>query len=186
MFPDSLALNLLVFLLAQATVWGYLRTGLVRRGVLVLVGSWVLGDVALLARFAFGEVGSLYQGALFGLWALTLVEAGRFGWGRWRRRRPEAREQRHAEFQRGTRLWMSDEIEAADGIFAGLVRRDPWDLRARLALAQLRVAQDRPANARRLLQAARHLDRRRHFDDLIRYELSRCGVKDAFEEEGDE
>ncbi|MBK8979285.1 MAG: hypothetical protein IPM29_25590 [Planctomycetes bacterium] len=171
MFPDSTLANLGLFVAAQLVVWAYLGSGLVVRGVVLLVASWVLGDVALVSRFVFGETGWPYVASLLGMQGLTLFEVVRLAHGQWQRRSPRRQAERERSFRAASVAFMCDDIAGAERGFARLVRRDPWELRARLALARIRVLQQRPSSARRLLIAARRLDRDGDFRDWIDLEL---------------
>ena len=67
MFQGEFLPNLVVFLLGQAVAWGYLRTGLVARGLVSLIGGWVLADAALVARFAYDHQGRWFIASLAGM-----------------------------------------------------------------------------------------------------------------------
>ena len=76
MFADSFWPNLLAVVLGQIAAWGYVRTGLLVRGALLMVVGLAAADVALVARFAFSHTGAVYLGALLVLQVWSLAELG--------------------------------------------------------------------------------------------------------------
>lgn len=173
MFPDSFGANLAFFALAQGIAWTCLRTGLVPRGLFVLIASWVLADVALVLRFGYGAVGLAYVGSLAALQALVVVETVRLVFHGLRRRRESFRCRREATYREAMRCFLRDELDAAGDGLRALVRADPWDLPARLTLGAVLSRQGRRRAARRHLVGARRLDRSRRYADAIDTELRR-------------
>lgn len=172
MFEDSFLANLAVFLAGQVAGVGYLRTGLIARGVAVVVPSWVLADVALLARFAY-ESETAFRVSVLGM---QLVCAGSFVLfvsGRWRRRFPRFVAQRPGLLREAFVAYLRDDLEQARVIYRRLVSRDPWDLDARLGLATVLARAGQVRRARTAFRVARSLDRERRWEDVIQDELAR-------------
>lgn len=175
MFEDAFLPNLLVFLLGQAAAWGYVRTGLVVRGALVMVVGWAAADIALVARFMFSETGAVYRGALILMQAWSLVEFVLFATGRILRRSKARQAEREVLLREAGIHWLKDELALARPIYARLVRRDPWDADAALGLATVLgdLGSQRPA--RRWLRRVRALDTKKHLADVVEIELERLG-----------
>ncbi len=171
MFQDNFLTNFLTLVAAQLVAYGYLRTGLQRRGVLLMVGTWVMADVALLSRFACAHTGRYYRGALLLMQVYTMLETFLYGSGRLRRRLGSTVRRRHQLFCTAFRHYLRNELDQAQGILRRLVRWDPWDLESTLALATVLSRKGRYRRARGLLRQARSLDRERRFRDVIGAEL---------------
>lgn len=177
MFKDSFLANLLILLVAQLVAYGYLRTGLLRRGVLLMVGTWVMADVALLARFAFAYTGPWYLAALLLMQLHAVLEAFLYASGRVRRRFGATTRRRKDLYFRAFRHYLRNELDQAQTILRRLVRWDPWDLESTLALATVLSRKGRHRRARGLLRQARGLDRQRRFRDVIGAELRHFKVR---------
>ena len=176
MFPDLFLPNLVLFVAAQCSAYGFLRTGLVRRGILLMLVTWVAADVALLSRFAFDDTGWLYRLALVVLQLHALIESFLFVSGRWRRRRPSQRARRERDFRAAQIHYLRDECAPARQLFHGLLRRDPWDLESMLARATVLSRTGQRSAALALFQRAKNLDRDRRFRDVIEGEVRRCAA----------
>ena len=173
MFPDDFPPNLAIFVVVQVVAWLHLRTGLVHGGIWTIVATWFAADVALVARFGFDERGPVYFTALVAMQVWTLLAGLRFGIGRWRRSRPEFRQARDAAFQSAFVAWLRDDHTTARDALRPMVRRDPWDLQARILLGKVLVASGEVRTARRQFVAARRLDRDDRYGDVLRVELGR-------------
>ncbi len=173
MFADSLWFNGVAFVLGQIAAWGYLRTGRVARGAALMVGGWVLADVALLARFAYDHQGGVYLCALLGMQVYSLVEFTLFVVRRWLRRRPAARDRRASLYRQAVTHYVRNELDQAEQLQRQLMRADPWDVDVAVALGCLLVRRGEPRRARRTLRAASALDRDARYVDVIREELAR-------------
>lgn len=173
MFPDAFLPNLAIFLVAQAVAWTYLRTGLVPRGISVIVGTWIAADTALVARFGFDEPGFVYVASLVVMQAWTLLETGRLCRGRWRRSRAAFLVEREATYRQAFVDWLRDDLQPAAESLLRLIRVDPWDLDSRLLLAKVSAAAADIRAARRQFIAARRLDRDSRHADAIRIALAR-------------
>lgn len=177
MFKDSFLPNLLILVIAQLVAYGYLRTGLLRRGVLLMVGTWVMADIALLSRFAFAYTGPYYLGALLVMQVYAVLETFLYTSGRVRRRFGATARRRKDLFFRAFRHYLRNELDQSQMILRRLVRWDPWDLESTLALATVLSRKGRHRRARGLLRQARGLDRHRRFRDVIGAELRHFKVR---------
>lgn len=177
MFPDAFLPNLVIFLVAQVAAWGYLRTGLIRRGVFLMVSTWILADAALLARFAYEEVGASYRIPLSLMQLHALLEAFLLASGQLRRRFTKTARQRPGLFQRAFVHYLRDELDEAAAIFTRLRRNDPWDLQSTLALANVMACGRRKRRAIALYRQARGLDRHQQYRDFIGHQLKRFAAR---------
>jgi len=171
---DSLWPNLLLFALAQVVAWGFLRTGLVVRGVALMATTWIGADIALLARFVWGHDGPAFWLPLLVYQVHALVEAALFIHGQVRRRSPSHRERRRKVYREAFAFYLNDDLEPARQRWRRLVWADPWDLESTIAWATVLVRQGRPRPAQLLLWKARWLDGDERFRDVIAEELERC------------
>ncbi len=175
-FPDLFLPNAAIGAAGFAAALFWLRTGMVRRGVLLLVTLAVASDVALVARFVFAERAAWFCS---GLWVMQAAALGGAGWlavALLRRRWAADAGRRDELFADGFRLYLRDEFAPAAARFVRILRVDPWDVAATVALANVRWRQGRIARARRLLQAARRLDRRGGWTDFVAEQARRVGA----------
>lgn len=173
MFEDSLLINLAVFAAGQLVAYLYLRTGRRQRGLSLMIGGWVLADVALVQRFVLGSVDEVFYAALITLQAWSALEFLGYFFARLRRRSKSVRARREHEFLAGFEAYLRDDLEEAIRNFRGVVRRDPWDLPVVVALATALARSGERRSRRRsrvLLQAARNLDVDSVFVDVIESE----------------
>lgn len=184
MFEDGFWPNLAIFVAGQIAAWGYLRTGLIRRGVCLMVGAWILADIALLARFAYEGQQTVYRLALTAMQAYSLCEFVLFAWGRWRRRRPAVRRQREELFRAAFLHYLRDEREAASRLYRAILRRDHWDVDAALGLATVLARSGQLRRARSLFRLARGLDRQGRYASAISWELRRFAARSGRAAEG--
>lgn len=178
MFEDSLAINLVIFLAGQLVAYLYLRTGRRQRGLVLMIGAWVLADVALVQRFVFGAVDEVYYASLIAMQGWSVLEFAGYFFSRMRRRSKAVRKRRDLEFRSGFEAYLQNDLELAIRNFRGIVRRDPWDLPVVVALATALARSEEPRHRRRsrsLLQAARSLDVDSEFVDIIEGESRRSG-----------
>lgn len=172
MFEDSFLANLAVFLAGQIAGVGYLRTGLIARGMAVVVPSWVLADAALLSRFAY-ESETAFRASLSGMQLVCAGALMLFVSGRLRRRLPSLAAERSGLLRRAFVAYLRNDLDEARTGYRRLVSRDPWDLEARLGLATVLARAGRARRARAAFRVARSLDRERRWEDVIRDELAR-------------
>ena len=158
MFSDSLLANLAFFAIGQVAVVGYMVTGRLNRGLVLLVATWVFADVALVARFIYDHTGWVYLTALLSLQATALAEFGGIAFLRWRRSRPGVRDRRDDARQEVALLYLSDQLDEAAAILRRMLRRDPWDLGACVQLAKVERCRGLGGRAGRLRRRARQLD----------------------------
>lgn len=174
MLEDSFLFNAVVFVLGQVAAWGYLRTGLVRRGAALMIGGWMLADIALLARFAYAGGEAIAAAALAVMQAWSLVEVALLAYGRLRRRAPANRKRREELFREAFVCYLRNDLGGAGQRYRRLLRQDPWDLESVLGLASVMTRSGRIRTARGLLRHASSLDRERRWRDVISDELRRC------------
>jgi hypothetical protein len=175
MFEDSLPINLSIFLAGQLVAYLYLRTGRRQRGLTLMIGGWVLIDVALVQRFAFATVDEVFYSALIAMQVWSLLEFLAYFWARIYRRRKSVRKRREIEFRDGFQAYLRNDLESAITAFRGIVRRDPWDLPVVVALATALARMGGRRSLRRsrsLFKAARDLDVDSSFDEIIAAETA--------------
>ena len=175
MFEDSLPINLSIFLAGQLVAYLYLRTGRRQRGLILMIGGWVLIDVALVQRFAFATVDEVFYSALIVMQVWSLLEFLAYFWARIYRRRKSVRKRREIEFRAGFEAYLRNDLESAITAFRGIVRRDPWDLPVVVALATALARMGGRGSLRRsrsLFKSARDLDVDSSFDEIITAETA--------------
>lgn len=172
-FADHLLANLATFALGGGVAVAWMRTGMVRRGVALLIVLLLAADVALVQRVVYGDRGTAFVAALATMqvstWAAIawlLFAVGRRRWSADSRRRQEL-------FTAGLQHYLRSELPAARKVFERLRRADPWDTAALVALANVTWRQGQAGRARSLYRAARRLDRRRGYADFIDIQLQR-------------
>ena len=175
MAPDHFAVNFAIFAGGCAAALAWLRTGMVVRGALLLVVLFVAADVALVARFVFGDPGGWFFAGLFAMqvpalaailwWAVRLAVRH---WSKDRRARRQL-------FAAGLQHYLRNEHPQAEALFRRLHRVDPWDVPAAIGLANVLWRRGQGRRARRLLRAARRLDRHSAYSEFIAEQLRRLG-----------
>jgi hypothetical protein len=174
-FPDQFAPNCALFVLGLVAAIGFLRTGMLARGGLLLVILLVAMDAALVVRFVYDRTDAAY---LISLAVMQVTAFSAFGWWvlQWGLRRWSAdRSQWEQLFADATRHYMRNELSAAEQLFLRLRRVNPWDPASAIGLANVQWRSGRPKIARRLLRAARSLDRSGAYANLIGEQLRRLG-----------
>jgi hypothetical protein len=159
--------NLLVFVVGQAAAWYYLRTGRYWSGVLSTSALWVLLDWWLIARFVHGADPVTMRWPALSLQAVALAVAGALAFGLWRRRWSRAARQRQASFGAGMVQMLRGEHAAARTTFTRLVRVDPWDAAAWIALGDAHGGAGEAGRAQRCYRRASSVDTQRAFADLL-------------------
>lgn len=175
MFADHFVPNLVIFLLGAAAAAGWLRTGMVVRGAVLLALLLVAADLALVARFVYDDRGAVFLLGLVLMQALAIaglawwtVYGVRLRWSPDRRNRSEL-------LATGTRHYMRNELPEAEAIYRRLRRANPWDVAAVLGLATAVWRIGRIPVAARLLREARSLDRKGAYGQLIEEYTRRLG-----------
>ncbi len=172
MYPDQLLPNLAIFAAGVLVATACLRTGLVARGVWLMVVVWCLADGALLVRYALEDRGELYVATLWVMQAVCALSVLWWLWARLRRRLGRMARERNAVFAEGQASHLRGDFDAARRVFARLLRHDPWDTATTVAMAEVMQAQGKNSAARKLLRRARNLDLRKDYSDLITARLA--------------
>ncbi|MBK8096003.1 MAG: hypothetical protein IPK26_02795 [Planctomycetes bacterium] len=157
----------MLLLLGAAAAFWLLRTGMVRRGVFVLVVLFAAADLALLARHAFDLRGAWLHAPLLLMQGVAIAAAGWLVIALTRRRWSTVRSKRQHLFAAGMAHYLRDELPQAATVFSQLRRADPWDVPATIAFANVLAAQGRVRQALRLLGHGAALDVRAEYRDLI-------------------
>ncbi|HEX5053460.1 MAG TPA: hypothetical protein VFZ65_16905 [Planctomycetota bacterium] len=166
-FADHFLPNLLLFVAGQAAAWYYLRTGRFLIGASATAALWLLADWFVLAKFVFGTDPA---DLLLPLWSLQIVALGTvaaLALARWRRRWSRTARQRPALFQAGVAQYLRADYEAASATLRRLVRADPWDAAAWIALGNVFSRQVQPRRARACYRRAAAVDTARAYGDLL-------------------
>ena len=173
MYAELLLPNLLAFCAGQAAAWFYLRTGRVLIGASSTIALWSLLDWWVLAKalFAAEPRDLVLPAALLQAVAVATVVALCFS--RWRRRWSQAARQRPARFTAGLTQLLRSDYGAARTTFARLVRTDPWDVAAWIALGDVHRHSGQSARAKRCYRRAAAVDIQRAHADLLRLNQER-------------
>jgi len=178
MFADAFWPNFGFFVLGQAVAFAYLATGRVARGGCLMLGLLVFADVALVARFAYGDA-TVAVVALLSMQVYAAAEAACFAYQRWSRQRPAVRAWRRDTYRTALLAELRGDDAEAVPLLQRLCRRDPWDVEATLALATVQRRLGRLPRAAALLRRARQLDRGARLGDLIYLEAARLADERA-------
>lgn len=167
MLPTSFWSVFLAFLVGQAAAWIYLRTGRLLLGILATACVWILFDWWLLVRYVFAADADTL-GTVAGLLQATAIWIALWlAFGRWRRRWSAAARSRTERFAAGMAQYLRRDHAAARATFTGLVRTDPWDAAAWIALGDVFARAGAAARARRCYRRARAVDIQGQYADLI-------------------
>lgn len=167
MFGSHLLTNLLVFLAGQAAAWFCLRTGRFRWGAVGTTALWLLLDAWLLTRYVFDGPGWLRTTSLWGLQLVAVFLVGSLLLARWRRRWSAAAKERTQRFTAGMASYLRSDYPAARVTFRQLVRTDPWDAAAWIALGDVLRRSGQAGAARRCYRRAAAVDTEHRYRDLI-------------------
>lgn len=185
MFQDQFLPNLIIFALGVAAALFWLRTGMVRRGAILLCLLVAAADVALVFRFVHDDRGPAFVGPLVGLQIASIASAGWLLFKLARRRWGADSKRRHQLLQTARKHYLRDELRPAANLFSRLRRANPWDVAATLGLADIYRRQARFGRARALYRRAKRLDRRdQQYADLIDEQLRRCQKRPTPESPG--
>lgn len=179
MFPDQFLPNAAIAAVGFATAFYWLRSGMVPRGIALLVVLAVSADIALVARFVYSERGAWFHTGLWTLQSVALVTGSWLLLALVRRRWSADARRREELFAAGFQHYLRDEFASARDLFARILRADPWDVPAAVALANVSWRQGRPRRARTLLRRARQIDRAGIYRDFIGEQLRRIAVAGA-------
>jgi hypothetical protein len=177
MLADSFLFQLLLFALAHVAAWGNMRHGRMWLGFGQFASVWILLDFALIERFVVGETGAWYLLPLLGMQLVAIASAAEWFWRRHRRTRPTFIAAQDRDYAQALQLWMSGEDPKARDVLQPMLRRDPWDVEARLLLGTI---EHETGSSRRALQLLKQAAFRTHEPLLkseIREELRRLKTK---------
>ncbi|MBL8726991.1 MAG: hypothetical protein JNM25_01080 [Planctomycetes bacterium] len=169
MFADQLWPNLVLFAAGQAAAWYYLHTGRTRIGTAVTVALWVLADWFLVAKYVFRVTGADLVLPLVSLQVVAGATVLALSFAQWRRRRSAVARQRQALFAAGLTAYLRADHGEAEATFRRLVRSDPWDSAAWIALGNVLARAGRPKPARRCYRRALGVDASRQYAELVRH-----------------
>ncbi|MCR9245298.1 MAG: hypothetical protein NXI31_09720 [bacterium] len=167
MFPDSLLLNLALFVAGQAAAWFYLRSGRLLVGGLATAAIWIAADWAVVARYVFEDL-EQFRIALIAMQLVCVGIVGLLAFAQWRRRWSGTAKRRAELFEAGTAAYLRDAHDEARATYQRLVRCDPWDAAAWLALGNVHRRADRRSAARRCYRRCLRVDTQREYTDLAR------------------
>jgi len=174
-FQDLFLPNLAIFVLGLGAALFWLRTGMVRRGMMLMALLVTAADIALVARFVNENRGLSFVAALVALQVCALGSSGWLLFKLSRRRWGADSRQRDQLLNAAFKHYLRDELRPAGDLFRRLRAADPWDVAATIGLANVCRRQGSVARARSLYRRARRLDRRsRRYGDLIAEQLRRC------------
>ena len=172
-FPDQFAANVAILAVGVAAAVVWLRTGMVVRGAALLVALACAADVALVARFVYGDRGTWFILALAAMQVASITAAAWLSFCLWQRRWSPVARRRRELFATGFRHYLRGEFTDAEVYFRRLRRVDPWDVPAAIALANVWWRCGEVRRARRLLRTARLRDRKDGYRDFIAAQLRR-------------
>lgn len=177
MLTDALLPNLVLFLLGQAAAWFHLRTGRRWVGLSVSGVLWVLIDWFCVAKLVFAATGAVVVVPLVAMQAIAVLAAGwllvriaRRRWSATARQRPEL-------FGAALAAYLRGDLAEARSTFRRLVRSDPWDCAAWVALGNVERCAGDSRRAARAYWRGRGVDTRSEFADLIAHQRSRPVAK---------
>jgi len=165
--PETFLPNLVLFLGGQAAAWIYLRTGRFVLGGGAMAALWVLADWALVARLVFAETGPHFTATLLAMQLVALLTIAALAFGRWRARWSKTAKQRPELFAAGLTQYLRNELDGAAVTFRRIVRANPWDAAAWVALGNVRRSEGKTRVARACYRRARCVDRQREYADFI-------------------
>ena len=177
MFVDVVLPHLVVFAFGQAAAWLYLRTGRVWLGAATTIVLWLLIDWWLVGRFVFGAGPADQRLPLLSMQLVSLAAVAGYVAARVRRR--VAAPKRQQRFAAALQLLLSDRVEQAATAFRALVRSDPWDAAAWIALGDARRRAGEPGRARRCYRRARGVDTGGTYRDLLQHRIAPPGMPAA-------
>lgn len=177
MFAAFFLPNLLAFVLGQAAAWYYLRSGRFWLGVGATVLLWLSLDWWLVARYVLAVEPVELRLPAAALQALAVATVGALAFGLWRRRWSAVARARTRHFGDGLSAYLRSDYAAARATFTRLVRSNPWDAAAWIALGDVLARSGQPGKAQRCYRRASAVDTQRAYVDLIqqRRQRSRAG-----------
>lgn len=176
---DGFFVNLLLFVSGQLAAWHYLRTGRPAIGFAATVLLWGLLDAWLVARHAYRQEGAPWSWLLVGFQGVAVATVAMLVFGLWRRRWSRTARARGKWFGAGLQQYLRGELDAAAATFLRLVRCDPWDAAAWLALGNVRRAQGKNRDASRCYRTALRVDATGAYRDHANLQLGRVSQSRA-------
>jgi tetratricopeptide (TPR) repeat protein len=166
-FAELFLPNLLAFACGQGAAWYYLRTGRFWLGVIATVALWSLLDWWMVARYVFlaDEVALRLPATL--LQATALVVSAVLAFGLWRRRWSAVARARREHFEAGLTQYLRSDYAMARATFVRLVRTDPWDAAAWIALGDVCGRTGHAGRAQRCYRRAGAVDTQKEYADLL-------------------
>lgn len=172
MFADQLWPNVVLFAAGQVAAWYYLHTGRTRIGTAATVALWVLADWFLVAKYVFRVTAADVRLPLACLQAVAAATVLALVYAQWRRRRSAVTRQRGALFAAGVAAYLRGDHGPAEATFRRLVRNDPWDTAAWVALGNVLARASQAKRARRCYRRALGVDGNHQYRDLVRHQLA--------------
>lgn len=174
MFAAHFLPNLVVFVAGQAAAWYYLRSGRHGLGVAITVPLWALLDWWLVARYVFAVDAVELLWPATALQALTAATVAALAFGLWRRRHSAVARARTTWFGDGMAQYLRSDYGAACATFTRLVRTNPWDAAAWIALGDASARLGQLARAQRCYRRASSVDTQRAYADLLQLRRQRA------------
>lgn len=173
MFAALTLPTLLAFVAGQAAAWYYLRTGRFWLGAAATIVLWSLFDWWAVARFVFAAGPDELRVPASLLQAVAVLTMLALLFAQWRRRWSSTARHRRAHFTAGLTQLLRSDYAAARATFARLVRTDPWDTAAWIALGDVHRHDGKPARAKRCYRRAAAVDIDRTHADLLKLQQER-------------
>ena len=173
MFQDTLLPNLLIFAIGLSTAFFWLRTGMFRRGFLLLTALAVLVDIAVVARFLYEDADFAFAASLGLMQAMALAAAMMLCYRLSKKRWSVDSRNRKELLASATTHYLRDELQTAAALYRRVRRVDPWNVAATIGMANVRWRQGVTRKARALFRRAARLDRGGDYQDFILEQLRR-------------
>lgn len=175
MFAAHLLPLLLAFALGQAAAWYYLRSGRVVAGLAATVMLWGALDWWVVGRYVLGHDEAALRLPAVVLQGAAAATVAALAAGLWRRRWSRAARARRDRFAEALHAYLRSDYAAARGAFTRLVRTDPWDAAAWIALGDVFARTGVRRRARRCYRRAGAVDTAGAFTDLLQRRRTRTG-----------
>jgi hypothetical protein len=159
--------QLLAFALGQAAAWYYLRSGRVGTGLVATIALWGAIDWWAVARYVLGHDELSLRTPALVLQGTALATVAALLVALWRRRWSATARCRRAHFTAGLTAFLRSEYGDARATFTRLVRADPWDAAAWIALGDVLARTGARRRARRCYRRAGAVDVRGAWTDLL-------------------
>lgn len=166
MFADSFLPNLALFVAGQAAAWFYLRSGRLWPGGLAMAVLWITADWAVVARYVYDRHGSELALPLAIMQGTALLACAALAFAQWRRRWSPTAKRRTELFAAAQQLDLRGDRAAARTGFRRLLRNDPWDAAAWVALGNVLRGGGEQKRAARCYRRAVRVDATREYAEL--------------------